>query len=109
MLMERFLDYVLRQLIEFPDELVILKDDAPKKTVYRVQVRQSDIGKVVGKHGSTIAAIRNLVAAAAAKHGNRATVEIMEDHPPRMDRAPVQAQAIRPAEQPSPQSTPAAE
>ena len=27
--MERFLDYVLRQLIEFPDELVILKHDEP--------------------------------------------------------------------------------
>jgi predicted RNA-binding protein YlqC (UPF0109 family) len=97
--MERFLDYVLRQLIEFPDELVILKDEAPKKTVYRIQVRQTDIGKVVGKHGSTIAAIRNLVAAAAAKHGVRATVEIMEDHPPRADRPPVQPQEIRKAEE----------
>ena len=102
--MERFLDYVLRQLIEYPDELVILKEDAPKKTVYRLRVRQSDIGKVVGKHGSTIAAIRNLVAAAAAKHGNRATVEIMEDHPPRADRVPAQAQEIpKPEESPTPQ------
>ena len=100
--MERFLDYVLRQLIEFPDELVILKDEAPKKTVFRIQVRQTDIGKVVGKHGSTIAAIRNLVAAAAAKHGNRATVEIMEDHHPRPERPPVQPQAVRkPEEAPS--------
>lgn len=100
--MERFLDYVLRQLIEFPDELVILKDESPKKTVFRVQVRQTDIGKVVGKHGSTIAAIRNLVAAAAAKHGNRATVEIMEDHHPRADRPPVQPPAARkPEEAPS--------
>ena len=107
--MERFLDYVLRQLIDFPDELVILKEDSPKKTVYRIQVRQSDIGKIVGKHGSTIAAIRNLVAAAAAKHGNRATVEIMEDHPPRMERPPVQAQAIRPVEEPSPQESKASE
>jgi uncharacterized protein len=101
--MERFLDYVLRQLIEFPDELVILKEDAPKKTVYRIQVRQTDIGKVVGKHGSTIAAIRNLVAAAAAKHGNRATVEIMEDHPPRGDRPPVQQQAAPKVEETTPQ------
>lgn len=83
--MERFLEYVLSQLIEFPEELVIRKDDDPKKTVYRLQLRQSDIGKVVGKHGSTIAAIRNLVAAAAAKHGVRATVEIVEDRPARVE------------------------
>ena len=84
--MERFLDYVLRHLIEYPDELVIHKEEAPKKTIYRLQLRQSDIGKVVGKHGTTIAAIRNLIAAATAKHGIRATVEIMEEHPPRAER-----------------------
>ena len=77
--MERFLDYVLRQLVEFPDEVVIIKDDAGKKTVFRLQMRKSDIGKVVGKHGQTIAAIRNLLDAAAAKHGGRATVEIIEE------------------------------
>ena len=80
--MERFLDLVIRQLVEFPDEVVILKDDAPKKTVFRLQLRRSDIGKVVGKHGQTIAAIRNLLDAAATKHGSRATVEIIEDDEP---------------------------
>jgi predicted RNA-binding protein YlqC (UPF0109 family) len=84
--MERFLDYVLRYLIEHPDELVIHKEEAPKKTTYRLQLRQSDIGKVVGKHGTTIAAIRNLIAAATAKHGIRATVEIIEENPPRIER-----------------------
>lgn len=77
--MERFLDFVLRQLIEFPDELVIVREDAPKKTVFRLQMRKSDIGKVVGKHGQTIASIRNLIDAAASKHGGRATVEIIEE------------------------------
>ena len=77
--MERFLDFVLRQLVEFPDEVVIIKDDTSKKTVFRLQMRKSDIGKVVGKHGATIAAIRNLLDAAAAKHGGRATVEIIEE------------------------------
>jgi len=79
--MERFLDFVLRQLVEFPDEMAILKEEVGKKTVFRLRLRQSDIGKVVGKHGGTIAAIRNLLAAAAAKHGGKATVEIIEDQP----------------------------
>jgi predicted RNA-binding protein YlqC (UPF0109 family) len=77
--MERFLDHVLRQLIEFPDELVILKDEAPGKTTFRLRFRPSDIGKVVGKHGTTIAAIRSLLAAAAGKHNSKAFVEIIED------------------------------
>ena len=94
--MERFLDYVLRHLIEYPDELVILKEEAPKKTIYRLKLRQTDIGKVVGKHGTTIAAIRNLIAAATAKHGIRATVEILEDHPPRSDRPPAPPEVAQP-------------
>ena len=77
--MERFLDFVLRQLVEFPDELVIIRDDAPKKTIFRLQMRKTDIAKVVGKYGQTISAIRNLLDAAAAKHGGRATVEIIEE------------------------------
>jgi uncharacterized protein len=92
--MERFLEYVLRYLIDFPDELVIHKDEAPKKTVYKLQMRQTDIGKVVGKHGTTIAAIRNLIAAASAKHGIRATVEIVEEHPPRAERPVSAPQAV---------------
>lgn len=77
--MERFLQYVLQQLIEFPDELVILKEESPKKVIFRLKLRKSDIGKVVGKHGQTIAAIRNLVTAAASRSGTRALVEIIED------------------------------
>jgi predicted RNA-binding protein YlqC (UPF0109 family) len=77
--MERFIDFVVRQLVEFPDEVVVLKEEDPKKTIFRLQMRKSDIGKVVGKHGQTIASIRNLLDAAAAKHGGRATVEIIED------------------------------
>lgn len=79
--MERFLEFVLRQLVEFPEEMAILKEEVGKKTVFRLRLRQSDIGKVVGKHGGTIAAIRNLLAVAAAKHGGKATVEIIEDAP----------------------------
>lgn len=77
--MERFLEYVLRQLISYPEDLVIRKEVAPKKITFRLRLRQSDIGKVVGKHGQTIVAIRNIIAAAASRSGEKATVEIMED------------------------------
>ena len=81
--MQEFLEFVLRQLIDFPDEMILTKLEAPKKTVFRVRLRQSDIGKVVGKHGATIAAIRNLLNAAASRHGEKALLEIVEDLAPR--------------------------
>ena len=76
--MHEFLEYVLRLLVEFPEEMVLTKVDAPRKTIFRLQVRQSDVGKVIGKHGHTIIAIRNLLAAAAARHGEKAMLEIVE-------------------------------
>jgi uncharacterized protein len=80
--MQEFLDFVLRQLIDYPDEMILTKVDAPRKTIFRLRLRKSDIGKVVGKHGATIAAIRNLLNAAASRHGERAVLEIVEDQPP---------------------------
>ena len=77
--MELFLKYVLSQLISFPDELVILKEESPKKIVFSLRMRQTDIGKVVGKHGQTIAAIRNLLSAVSARQGEKIFVEILEE------------------------------
>ena len=76
---EEFLEYIIRQLIEFPDEMALTRLDAPKKVTFRLQLRQSDIGKVIGKHGHTIDAIRNLLGAAAARHGQRVTLQIVEE------------------------------
>ena len=76
--MQEFLDYVLRQLIDHPEEMVLTRHEGNKRTVFHVRLRQSDIGKVIGKHGQTIIAIRNLLVAAAARHGERAQLEIIE-------------------------------
>ncbi len=78
--MHDFLDYVLRQLIDFPEEMVLIKTgEDGKKPVFKVRLRQSDVGKVIGKHGHTIIAIRNLLAAGATRTGDRATLEIIEE------------------------------
>ena len=73
-----FLDFVLRQLIDFPDEMILSKIEANRKIIFRLQLRKSDVGKVIGKHGQTIIAIRNLLSAAASRHGEKAILEIVE-------------------------------
>jgi len=80
--MEEFLAFVLRQLVDYPDEIVLVRVVTGKRVTFRVRLRQSDVGKVIGKHGLTIIAIRNLLGAAAARHGEKATLEIVEDERP---------------------------
>lgn len=76
--MEEFLEYVMRRLVEFPEELVLTRAESGRKVTFHVRMRQTDVGRVIGRHGQTIKAIRNLVNASAQRHGQRAFVQIVE-------------------------------
>ena len=76
--MREFLEFIIRQLIEFPDDMVLTEIPSGKVTVFKVQLRQSDIGRVIGRSGQTIHAIRALLNSSASRHGHRATLEIVE-------------------------------
>ncbi|MGI8481781.1 MAG: KH domain-containing protein [Chthoniobacterales bacterium] len=76
--MKQFLEFVIRQLVEFPDEVMLSEVPSGKMTVFRLQMRQTDVGRIIGRNGQTIQAIRALLASAAARHGERATLEIVE-------------------------------
>ncbi len=76
--MKEFLEFVIRQLIEFPDEMMISEIPNGKTTVFRLQLRKTDVGRIIGRNGQTIQAIRALLSSSAARHGQRATLEIVE-------------------------------
>ena len=67
--MKQFLEFVIRQLVEFPDEMMLSEIPSGKTTIFRVQLRQSDVGRIIGRNGQTIQAIRALLASSAARHG----------------------------------------
>ena len=76
--MKEFLEFIVRQLVDYPDEMMILEIPSGKTTIFKLQLRQSDVGRVIGRNGQTIHAIRALLASSAARHGQRATLEILE-------------------------------
>jgi hypothetical protein len=76
--MKEFLEFVIRQLVEFPDEAMISEIPSGKMTIFKLQLRQSDVGRIIGRNGQTIHAIRALLASSAARHGQRASLEIIE-------------------------------
>ncbi len=76
--MEQFLEFVIRRLVEFPDEVLVTSSEQGRRIVLKVKLRQSDAGKVIGRNGHVIEAIRHLVNAAASRHQRRAMVEILE-------------------------------
>jgi predicted RNA-binding protein YlqC (UPF0109 family) len=76
--MRQFLEFIIRQLVEFPDEIMLSEVPHGRTTVFRLQMRQSDVGRIIGRNGQTIRSIRALLACAASRHGQKATLEIVE-------------------------------
>ena len=76
--MRQFLEFIIRQLVEFPDEVMISEVANGRMTVFRLRMRQTDVGRIIGRNGQTIRAIRALLTSAAARHGEKATLDIVE-------------------------------
>jgi len=74
----QFLEFIVRQLVEFPDEVMLSEIPNGRMTTFRLQLRQTDVGRIIGRNGQTIRAIRALLASAAARHGQKATLDIVE-------------------------------
>ncbi len=76
--MEPFLEFVIRQLVDAPEEVVITRLEQGPKLVFRIEMRQADVGKVIGRNGHTITALRNLLGAAAERTGQQVALQIVE-------------------------------
>jgi predicted RNA-binding protein YlqC (UPF0109 family) len=79
--MQEFLEYVVKGLVQHPEAVSVTPVERAGATVYELRLEPSDVGKIIGKQGVTINAIRSLLLAGSAKKGIRCSVEIVEDKP----------------------------
>jgi uncharacterized protein len=100
--MKAFVEYVVKALVDFPDQVNVNESTTDRMIVYELKLNQSDIGKVIGKQGRTIQALRTLVNNASIKTGKRATLEIIEEKP---FEKPAEAQASDSSQGESPSQT----
>lgn len=77
--MKEYIIFIVKALVDNPDDVDIREVEGSRTTVYELRVAQQDLGKVIGKQGQTARSIRTLLAAAAARQGKRAVLEILED------------------------------
>lgn len=79
--MQAFLEYIVKGLVQHPDAVRITPIDKNGLTIYELRLHEDDMGKVIGKQGMTINAIRSLLLAGSAKKGLRCALEIVDDGP----------------------------
>jgi hypothetical protein len=76
-IMKELVDYIARQLVDKPEEVVVKATEDDKAVLIELRVAPEDMGKVIGKQGKIAKSIRTLTKAAAAKEGKKVVVEIL--------------------------------
>jgi predicted RNA-binding protein YlqC (UPF0109 family) len=77
--MQVFLEYVVKGLVVHPEVVSVTPVDRHGLMVYELRLHPDDVGRVVGRKGNTINALRTLLLAGSAKIGQRCSVEIVEE------------------------------
>jgi hypothetical protein len=77
--MQEFIEYVVKKLVDKPDEVKVNAVETEKRIIYELTVGEGDYGKVIGKNGKNISALRSLVFAINAKQGGkRARLDVID-------------------------------
>ena len=77
--MQAFLETAVKGLVAHPDQVTVTPVERTGMTVYELRMNPSDVGKVIGRQGMTINALRSLLLAGSAKKGQRCMLEIVEE------------------------------
>jgi len=77
--MKDFVAYVVKNLVDNPDRVHIKEIGGTQTVILELSVDKADIGKIIGKKGKTINAIRTLLMSVASRNGIRVNLEILEE------------------------------
>jgi predicted RNA-binding protein YlqC (UPF0109 family) len=78
-LVKATLSYLAKAIVEHPDDVEVSSSPGEGATlVYRLHVNPEDMGRIIGRHGRTARAIRQVTRAAAAKAGVSVMIEIVD-------------------------------
>jgi predicted RNA-binding protein YlqC (UPF0109 family) len=76
--MKELIEYVAKSLVDKPEKVVLEQRMEGNLTVLELRVSKEDYGKIIGKQGRTIKALRTLVSASANTNGLKYSLEVVE-------------------------------
>lgn len=76
--MKDTIEYLLKSIVDYPDKLKISEVMREKVTVLEISADPSDMGKIIGRQGRVIKAIRTIVKAATIKENKKTMIELIE-------------------------------
>ena len=74
------IEFIAKRLVTSPDAVQVSSTEKEEgHQVVRIRVAPEDVGRVIGKRGATINAMRQVARAAATKEGLRGDVDVEEE------------------------------
>ena len=74
----QLVEYLARRLVETPGEVRVEEDEEEGDLVIRLHVAPDDVGRVIGRGGRIVRALRTVVRACGAREDRRVVLELAE-------------------------------
>jgi uncharacterized protein len=75
--MKELVEYIARSLVDNPEAVKVTEIETGQMIIYEIQVHEDETGKLIGRQGRIVKAVRSVVRAAGARQGKRVTVEVV--------------------------------
>jgi len=75
---EKYIEYLIKNLVNHPEYIKINRIDGTKETIIEIRVHQEDVGKVIGKNGSVVRALRTIVSAVGNREKKNYILEVID-------------------------------
>lgn len=79
--MKDTLIFLLQKIVDHPDDIEVTEEGEESRVLLTIHANQEDLGKIIGKNGRIIKAIRDLVKLMATKQNLYVDVTIAEEVP----------------------------
>lgn len=76
--MKDLIEHIVRCLVEHPQDIRVSEVDGEQTIIFELRCHPQDLGKVIGKSGKTVGAIRTIISTIAARENRRALLEVVE-------------------------------
>lgn len=76
--MKAILESIAKSLVDAPNEVQITEIDGEKTVIFELRCNAKDVGKIIGKSGKTVGAMRTIMNSMAAKQGRKAMLEVVD-------------------------------
>lgn len=76
--MKELVEYLATSLVDHPDAVRVEESENNQKLHYALSVKQEDLGKIIGKKGRTVKAMRVLISALASMQHRQVGLEVIE-------------------------------